>query len=143
MPEIAEKFESWGICEVMGHVRLAGLISEQVIAGVAMVRVDVPKTQAREGYTRFFGGSAIYCITPTSEETARYNAENIERYSSPVPYTQPRQLAAGEPVVADIVHADDDDDEDPDDDWEDEGDPPELDAEIRDLPATAPSESAP
>ena len=115
MPEVAEKFESWGICEVMGHVRLAGLISEQVIAGVAMVRVDVPKTQAREGYTRYFGAASIYGITPTSEETARYNAENIERWSSPVPFAPPKQLTAGEPVTAEVVRGDEEEDEEEDD----------------------------
>lgn len=99
MPEMKEPFESWGVIEVLGHLRLAGLVSEQVIAGVAMVRVDIPKTQSRDAYTRYFGAASIYGITPTSEETARFNAENIERYSSPVPYAPPKQLRAGEDVV--------------------------------------------
>lgn len=120
MPEVAEKFESWGICEVMGHVRLAGLIREETVFGVAMVRVDVSKTQAREGYTRYFGAASLYGITPTSEETARYNAENIERYSSPVPYNPPKQLIAGEPVPADVVHDDTDDDDDDDEELDEE-----------------------
>lgn len=63
-------FESWGIVEIMGHVRLAGKITEQVIAGASMLRVDVPKSPSREPFTKFYGSSAIYSITPTDEETA-------------------------------------------------------------------------
>ena len=33
---------TWAIVEMMGHVKLAGLISEQVIAGGKLLRVDVP-----------------------------------------------------------------------------------------------------
>ena len=70
-----EKFETWGILELFGHLRLAGRLSEQTIAGGAFIRIDVPATSATQPYTRYFGSAAIYGMTPTSEETACKLAE--------------------------------------------------------------------
>jgi len=60
----------WSILELMGHRRLAGKLCEVAIAGAGMLRIDVP---APDGtwVTQFYGGSAVYCITPTTEEIAR------------------------------------------------------------------------
>jgi hypothetical protein len=53
----------------MGHRRLAGRVSEATIAGVAMLRLDVPKG---EGFvTQFYSGGSLYAMTPTTEETAK------------------------------------------------------------------------
>lgn len=65
-----EPFEGWAIVELMGHRRLAGQISEQEVAGTAFLRLDVPAA-AGDGVTQFYSTSAIYCITPTTEEIAR------------------------------------------------------------------------
>lgn len=124
--EQTEKFDSWGICEVMGHKRFAGHITEQTIAGAALVRVDVPAVTTRSGtavpeYSKLIGVGSIYCITPTTEEIARKAAAVIaEHNSDPLPvYIPPdRQIPATVP------------DEDEDDDlslgaWgpDDDGDP--------------------
>lgn len=68
----------------MGHRRLAGLVSEQVIAGTAMLRIDVPNERSEDGgdapewkATQFYGGSAIYALTPCSEKTARATAAAV------------------------------------------------------------------
>lgn len=45
MPEHQDKFDSWAILELMGHVRLAGRVSETMIAGAPMLRLDVPATE--------------------------------------------------------------------------------------------------
>lgn len=58
----------WAILELMGHRRLAGYVTEQDIAGAAMLRIDVPGDPPT---TQYYSGAAVYCITPTSEETAR------------------------------------------------------------------------
>lgn len=81
-----EKFKEWGILELMGHRRLAGLISEQQIGGASFIRIDVPNPGPGplfEGAspfraTQFYGAAAIYCITPTDEETARKAALLVE-----------------------------------------------------------------
>jgi hypothetical protein len=64
-------YEGWAIIELFGHNMIAGFISEQVIGGAPFVRVDVPKTADQEAYTKFYGGAAIYGITPTTEDTVR------------------------------------------------------------------------
>lgn len=71
------KFEGWAIVELMGRNMVAGFASEQVVAGAAMLRVDVPQVGEQVGYTKFFGGSAIYAITPTTEEIATVAASRI------------------------------------------------------------------
>lgn len=78
MPENTQNaFESWAVVELFGHNVIAGRVSEQMIAGTGFVRIDVPDISGVTGYTRMFGGSAIYSITPCSEEIARQYAENL------------------------------------------------------------------
>jgi hypothetical protein len=63
-----EKFGGWVILELMGRRRLTGYLSEQEIAGRAFLRIDIP---GEPPVTQFYGAEAVYCITPTTEETAR------------------------------------------------------------------------
>lgn len=72
-----EKFEAWAIVEVMGHQRLAGKVSEQVIGGTAFVRVDVPEVRGSQPFTKLLGNGAIYAITIVDEETARASAGQL------------------------------------------------------------------
>jgi hypothetical protein len=65
-----EKFETWAIVEIFGHQIIAGKVSEQVIGGQGMLRIDVPQTSDRESFTKFYGMDAVYCITPVEEQTA-------------------------------------------------------------------------
>lgn len=70
MSDQAQKFECWGICELMGHQRVAGRISERAIGGGNLLQVDVP--QADESFrTVFYGNSAIYALHVTDEAAAR------------------------------------------------------------------------
>lgn len=41
------------------------------------LRVDVPESGAQQEFTRFYGASAIYSITPVKEAVARKAAEVI------------------------------------------------------------------
>lgn len=78
-------FEAWGLLELFGHQRIAGLITEQTIGGVHFLRIDVPALPAGanswekpiQAYTRYFTQGAIYGMTPTSEEVARRLAADM------------------------------------------------------------------
>lgn len=58
----------WAILELLGHRRLADYVTEQTIAGQAMLRIDVPCDPPA---TQWYSGAAVYCITPTTEDIAR------------------------------------------------------------------------
>ena len=85
MPEIESKtaYEGWAILELMGHRRLAGYVCEVAQYGAAMIQINV-RDLADNCVTQFYGGSAIYCVTPTTEDIARRLAEN----SSPEPVSR-------------------------------------------------------
>jgi len=87
---------TWAIVELMGRNVIAGQISEVAVAGSAMLRVDVPAIKGVEAYTKFFGGQAIYAITPTDEASALHAAEHFQQAPVSqwvVPY---RELPSGE-----------------------------------------------
>jgi len=69
-------FQEWCVVELMGHVRMAGLVSEEERFGVKVGRIDVPIGDAFT--TIYFGGSSIYRVTPTTEEIARSVAKRNE-----------------------------------------------------------------
>jgi hypothetical protein len=54
----------------MGRQRVVGRCSEETIAGMVMLRVDIP-APGEAFTTQYFSGGAIYRITPVSEEVAR------------------------------------------------------------------------
>jgi len=66
-----ETFDTWAIIELFGHSKLAGRVSEQTLGGATFLRVDVPEVAGCPAFTRFYGASAVYAITPVDEETAR------------------------------------------------------------------------
>lgn len=66
----SQKFDLWCVVELMGHQQIAGKCTEQSIAGVNMLRVDVPETDKQPAFTKFYGGTAIYAINPVDEDTA-------------------------------------------------------------------------
>ena len=65
---MAEAYAGWAIVELMGHRHMAGQVSSVAQYGCEMLRIDVPTTPP---VTQFYGGGAIYCVTPCSEATAR------------------------------------------------------------------------
>jgi hypothetical protein len=68
---MSDKLETWAVVELFGHDRIAGYVTEQEIAGSAFVRVDVPEVDGEPGFSKLFGPSAIYSLTPVSEDVAR------------------------------------------------------------------------
>ena len=61
----SQTFEEWAILELMGHRKLAGKVSESTIGGAPFIRIDIPGSA-----TQFYNPSAVYCITPTTEDLA-------------------------------------------------------------------------
>lgn len=95
MSETQTKFEEWCLIEIFGHQRIAGRVTEQQIGGASFVRVDVPKdSEKAKGWkiTRLYNPSAIYSITPTTEETARMVAKSI--VAEPVTRWDVQQMVA-------------------------------------------------
>jgi len=88
MSDQAEKFESWALVEIMGRQRIVGRVSEAVIAGAGMLRVDVPEQDGKPGFTRFYSPSSVYCISPVAEQVAlellkSCRNEPVARYEIP------------------------------------------------------------
>jgi len=72
-------FEQWAILELMGHVKLAGLVTEEEHFGAKLGRIDIPNG---DGFTtQYFTGGSIYRLTPTTEEIARA----VNRWELPAP----------------------------------------------------------
>lgn len=65
------------IVELMGHAVIAGVVNEEEHAGAKMLRVDVPEVDGRAPFTKFFGGSAVYAVTPTDQATMVAAAEKL------------------------------------------------------------------
>lgn len=100
-------FDCFCIVEVFGHQKLAGRVSERVIAGKGFVQIDVPQVNGQPAFTRLYGPDAIYSITPVSEELALRAAESLRE--RPVTVYIPA-LPAGRPAPA----GEEEEDEDPD-----------------------------
>jgi hypothetical protein len=104
-------YESWSLIEIMGHQRLAGMVTETTVAGAAMLRVDVPEIDGVPGFTTFLGAGSIYRLTPVSEDIARRMA--VQLRIKPVHAYEMPGLPAPAPERND--HDEDDDFEDEDD----------------------------
>lgn len=65
----------WAIVEQMGHKTMAGLVREVILAGVPMLRVDVPEGDKpiADGAvaTQYIHASSLYALTPTAEAIVR------------------------------------------------------------------------
>lgn len=68
----------WGVIQLMGHVRFAGLMRKASVLGAPAIRVDVPDSgEGYPGFTKFVAPGSLYDVTPTTEETAREMAARI------------------------------------------------------------------
>jgi hypothetical protein len=65
------------ILELMGRKVIAGYATEEIRWGKPLIRIDVPETNSYPKFTQWYGGEAIYCITPVSEEVAKLTAERM------------------------------------------------------------------
>lgn len=70
------ELKSWSLVELFGHQRIVGYVTVDPIDFPGMIRVDVPDLikngkVERAGFTRYFGRSALYSVTPISEQSVR------------------------------------------------------------------------
>ena len=77
------ELKSWALVELFGHQRIVGFLSQQTFGTGVLFRVDVPDllkdgAAVRKGFTRYFGLSAIYSITPVDEATVRELLPSID-----------------------------------------------------------------
>jgi hypothetical protein len=98
--EQSEKFDSWAIVEVFGHAKFAGRVTEQAIGGASFVRVDVPAVDKSPAFTKLFGASAIYSITPVEEELARKAVKAC--HSEPISVYIPEERQITGPNIASV-----------------------------------------
>jgi hypothetical protein len=103
-------FAGFAIVELMGHVRVAGWVTEEELFGTKLGRVDIPDVTAdltggarptEVHATQYFNGSALYRLTPCDEATARSVAAQF----------QPRPASLQLPAASDSGDHDDDDDD--------------------------------
>lgn len=66
-----EKFEIWALVELMGHNKIAGLVTEHKFGNQSMLRVDVPAVGDVPSFTKIVAVGAVYAINPISETDAR------------------------------------------------------------------------
>lgn len=93
----AEALDSWALVELFGRTRIVGRVTEATVAGSNFLRIDVPEFEGNPKFTRFYGPSSVYCISPISKEiadelmktcrnepVARYDIRQLaEKYSRP------------------------------------------------------------
>ena len=112
---MADAFEGWAIVELMGHRTLAGFVSEVEQFGEKHMRIDVP---SEPRVTQFYGGKAIFSLTPTTEKIATEFARDGSRQLMPVyGWDAPQLSAPGDPAddtMPGESYADELDDEDGD-----------------------------
>jgi hypothetical protein len=64
-----QRFESWCIVELMGHVTLTGFVRETEIGGGKLFQIEVPASNGAQKFTTFFGSSSVYKLTPVDRAT--------------------------------------------------------------------------
>lgn len=103
MSEENAKFSGWAIVEIMGHSKEIGFVTTEYFGGPALFRIDQPSLPPRTheltraqwvndklcdvgsrvergelpGKTTYVGPSAIFRLTPCTEETARRGVEEL------------------------------------------------------------------
>jgi hypothetical protein len=83
VPPPPSELKDWALVELFGHQKIVGYLSQQAFGTGVLFRVDVPdllkdSKVVRKGFTRYFGLSAIYSITPVDEATVRALLPSID-----------------------------------------------------------------
>lgn len=82
-------FSSWAVVELFGHRTLAGEVGEAYMFGTTLMRIAIPGPQGEPPDVQYYGGSAIYSLSPCSEAHARLVADRLR------PVTLTPRLIAG------------------------------------------------
>ena len=78
-----------------------------------MLRVDVPAVGDVPGFTKFYGGGAVYAVTPTDEASALHAVGHLTQRPIDRWVIPERQLLARGEVSAEEVQRDRYDEEEP------------------------------
>ncbi len=81
----ADAYDHPTIVELMGHRKLAGRVREVTLAGMGMLRLDIPATPGHGPETQYINPSSVYALHPTTEEiataaAARFRPAPISRW---------------------------------------------------------------
>lgn len=81
--ETPQELKAWALVELFGHQRIVGYLSQQAFGTGVLFRIDVPDllkdgAVVRPGFTRYFGISAIYSVTPIDEASVRAMLPTID-----------------------------------------------------------------
>jgi hypothetical protein len=107
MTDEIKPIQAWAVVELMGHVKIAGQVSEETHFGTVLGRLDIPEIGDKPALTIFFGGSSIFRITPCTEEVAKLVLQ--QNFQAPiVAYQLPRPKFGQEEM---FVEGDMEDDE--------------------------------
>jgi hypothetical protein len=71
-------FQDWAFVELMGHNKIAGHVTEYKFGNQSMIRIDVPQIDDMPKFSKIFNVSAVYAITPLSEQDATDYARKIK-----------------------------------------------------------------
>lgn len=76
---MSEQFaEMWAVVELMGHVKMAGRVTEEEHFGTKLGRIDIPSRDGDGYVTQWFSGASIYRVTPVTEDVARaFSVTNV------------------------------------------------------------------
>lgn len=82
-----EKLDTWAVVALFGHTKIAGKVTTITLGSAVMIRVDVPETKSMPSFYKIYNTAAIYDITPTDEETAKFVANDLAATPLPDTYT--------------------------------------------------------
>jgi hypothetical protein len=94
----------------MGHVRIAGRLTQEERYGATMGRLDIPQKDGTF-VTQWFSGSAVFRITAVSEDAAR----TVAFASTPEPvhsWELPKQLGPNRTPTRSLYESDDEERDD-------------------------------
>lgn len=86
------RFDGWAIFEAFGHRKRAGRVRTTEMGGSAFFVVETPG-EGDAFVTEVYAASALYALTPVTEEVARLVARSVN--PAPItPYELPREWRA-------------------------------------------------
>lgn len=88
---MSDQSEYWAVVEMMGHQRTGALVSEAVLAGAAVLKLQIPGDGAEWRAVQLVPTATLYRLTVCDEDTARAAALS---WSPPVSVYDLRQYKA-------------------------------------------------
>lgn len=77
------KYEGWAVLELMGHVKLAGFVTEGQLAGQGMLHLAIPDGMGGN-FEQYIPPASLYRMTTVSESIARRVARQAMERAFPV-----------------------------------------------------------